>query len=539
MNDRPIHPSASRWLRVWGMVLVLLFGAEAWATTREVRVGVYNNEPKVFLGTDGQPSGIFGDLLVEIADREGWVIKPVVCEWQACLDALVAGGIDLMPDVAYTEERKRLFDFHQVPALHSWSQLYAMPGSKWESVLDLAGLRVAVLEGSVQERYLRSMLEGFGVTVQWRTSQSLERVFDMVATGEADVAVANHRYGNRHAPNFRLEPTPIMFQPSRLFWVVAKGQNSDLLSALDRHQGDWKGDKESVYYEVLDRWADVPSGGIVTRQLLWGMAAAVVLLAASTLAAWVFRRQVREQTQAVRASEQRLNAILDSVEGYIYIKDTAYRYTYANQKVCDLVGRPLETVLGQTDEAIFDPETAARLRENDRRVIEGGERISLEESNTTTAGTEPRTFLSVKLPLRDAMGRIYALCGISTDLTDHKRAEAEIHRLAFYDPLTGLPNRRLLIDRLQLSLATHTRNGHDGALLFIDLDDFKTLNDTLGHDMGDQLLQQVAQRLREQMREGDTLARLGGDEFVVMLSGLSPQREHAAGQAEKVATKLR
>lgn len=539
MSDRPPHPSASRWLRILGVVFVVLCGVEAWAAAREVRLGVYSNEPKVFVGADGQPSGIFGDLLSEIAAREGWVIRPVVCEWQACLDALAAGGIDLMPDVAYSEERTRHFDFHQIPALHSWSQLYALPGAKWESVLDLAGLRVAVLEGSVQERFFRTMLEGFGVAVQWRTVPSLDRVFELVADGEADVAVANHRYGNRHAPTFRLEPTPIMFQPSRLFWVVARGHNSDLLEAVDRHLVAWKTDKDSVYYEILDRWADVPSRGAITRQLLWGMVGVVLLLSASTLAAWVFRRQVREQTRQLRASEQRLNTILDSVEGYIYIKDPSYRYTYANQKVCDLVGRPLEAVLGQTDEAIFDTQTATRLRENDRRVIERGERISVEETNAVAKDSEPRTFLSVKLPLRDATGRVYALCGISTDLTDHKRAQDEIHRLAFYDPLTGLPNRRLLIDRLQLSLAAHARSGQDGALLFIDLDDFKTLNDTLGHDTGDQLLQQVAQRLREQMREGDTLARLGGDEFVVMLSGLGPLREDAARQAEKVATKLR
>jgi len=115
------------------------------------------------------------------------------------------------------------------------------------------------------------------------------------------------------------------------------------------------------------------------------------------------------------------------------------------------------------------------------------------------------------------------------DITLSKAAVNEIKRLAYYDPLTGLPNRQLLWDRLKSALASSHRNGRKGALLFIDMDNFKTLNDTFGHDMGDLLLQQVAQRLEFCIREGDTVARLGGDEFVVMLEDLSEQALEAGG----------
>ena len=123
-------------------------------------------------------------------------------------------------------------------------------------------------------------------------------------------------------------------------------------------------------------------------------------------------------------------------------------------------------------------------------------------------------------------------------ITQRKRAEEEIKNLAFYDPLTQLPNRRLLMDRLKQALASSVRSGQEGALLFIDLDNFKTLNDTLGHDIGDLLLQQVAQRLESCVREGDTVARLGGDEFVVMLEDLSEHDLDAAAQAETVGEKI-
>jgi diguanylate cyclase (GGDEF)-like protein len=119
-----------------------------------------------------------------------------------------------------------------------------------------------------------------------------------------------------------------------------------------------------------------------------------------------------------------------------------------------------------------------------------------------------------------------------------KKTEERIQQLAFFDQLTGLPNRILLLDRLKQAMAASQRSGTLGAVLFIDLDNFKTLNDTLGHDMGDLLLRQVAQRLSACVRAGDTVARLGGDEFVVMLTGLSTIEASAAAQVEHVGNKI-
>jgi len=125
-----------------------------------------------------------------------------------------------------------------------------------------------------------------------------------------------------------------------------------------------------------------------------------------------------------------------------------------------------------------------------------------------------------------------------SDITQRKQADEEIRHLAFYDKLTGLPNRQLLLNRLQHSLASSARSGKEGALMFIDLDNFKTINDTLGHGMGDLMLQQVAQRLTSCMREGDTVSRVGGDEFVVLLEDLSEQAHMAAEQTRVVGEKI-
>ena len=136
-------------------------------------------------------------------------------------------------------------------------------------------------------------------------------------------------------------------------------------------------------------------------------------------------------------------------------------------------------------------------------------------------------------------GQVSHFVSTLTDITQRKEDEEKIRQLAYYDPLTLLPNRRLLMDRLQRALVTSRRTQHQGAVMFIDLDNFKLVNDSLGHDKGDLLLHEMAQRLSAAVRDGDTVARLGGDEFVVVLENLNTQVRKAARQAEGVAEKMR
>lgn len=140
--------------------------------------------------------------------------------------------------------------------------------------------------------------------------------------------------------------------------------------------------------------------------------------------------------------------------------------------------------------------------------------------------------------VKDEKGRTVNYVGTHVDITQQKNAQCEIERLAFYDSLTELPNRRLLLERLKHGLSASKRNLLWGAVMFIDMDNFKTLNDTLGHDMGDELLRQVARRLISCVRECDTVARLGGDEFVVMLENLDENLKGAMVQVEIVAKKI-
>ncbi|HZW24900.1 MAG TPA: EAL domain-containing protein [Gallionella sp.] len=158
-------------------------------------------------------------------------------------------------------------------------------------------------------------------------------------------------------------------------------------------------------------------------------------------------------------------------------------------------------------------------------------------------GDEPPVLPKIE-QMRNANGAEFrtmaqAVLDFRAALVERKQAETQIYQLAFFDPLTHLPNRRLLVDRLQQALALSARSGRHGALLFLDLDNFKAINDTKGHDVGDLLLVEVGKRIESCIREGDTVARTGGDEFVVLVESLKPWVADAAAQAELVAGNIR
>ena len=347
----------------------------------------------------------------------------------------------------------------------------------------------------------------------------------------------------------------------------------------------------------------------------------------------------------VAANEAKLSTILDNVDAYIFLKDADGKYLFANKKVLDLWGVSMDEVVGYTDDKFFDAESVALIKKNDKQIFETGQTFREEESATNLHDGSVATYRTTKLPLRRDDGSIYALCGISvdiseikriehalreseqrfkvagkaaydliyewevatdnlrwfgdidrilgykqgeisheidnwlalihpddqpklagaveqhrnsiqpinyeyrirhkdgnyrywsdhalplldenrkpykwigvcTDITTQKRQQHELEFSAYHDRLTGLPNRLLLSDRLRQAMYQETRRGQSLAVVYIDLDGFKEINDTHGHEMGDHLLVAIAKRFQRVLREGDTVARLGGDEFVAVL----------------------
>jgi diguanylate cyclase (GGDEF)-like protein/PAS domain S-box-containing protein len=251
-------------------------------------------------------------------------------------------------------------------------------------------------------------------------------------------------------------------------------------------------------------------------------------------------RDITERKQAehlLRDSELRMRAVIQAIPDLVWLKDTEGVYLTCNARFEQFFGALEGAIVGKTDYDFVDKDLADFFRKNDQAAMDKGSPSSNEEWVTFASDGHRELLDTTKTPVRNAKDEIIGVLGIGHDMTARHAAANEIEHLAFYDSLTDLPNRRLMLDRLRQALINNARHGRYGALMMIDLDNFKLLNDTMGHAMGDQLLVSVAERLRGNTREGDTVARMGGDEFVVILEGLEGH-ESAAIQAEQVAAKI-
>ena len=257
--------------------------------------------------------------------------------------------------------------------------------------------------------------------------------------------------------------------------------------------------------------------------------------------AFVLDISARKRSEdATRASNELLQSVLEHAPIRVFWKDADLRYRGCNSAFAHDAGLDSpDEVLGKDDFALCWKEQAEHYRTVDLQVMESGKpRLAFEEFQTTPTGALIWLRTS-KVPMYDSTGKVTGILGIYDDITRQKQDEAQIRQLAFYDPLTQLPNRRLLADRMQQASSASLRSGRYGALMLLDLDQFKTLNDTEGHSVGDQMLAETAQRLQESVRDGDTVARLGGDEFVVLLEALSTNLNEASIKAEMIAEKIR
>ena len=244
-------------------------------------------------------------------------------------------------------------------------------------------------------------------------------------------------------------------------------------------------------------------------------------------------RLASSMTKELRESEEKFRAIADCTVNWEIWWSPEGKPRWINSAVEQYIGYTVEECMAMDNFActVIYPGDISRVAPAFRMAQHGSRGDNLEFR--CVRKDRSLMWLSASwVPITDSKGEFIGFRTSGRDITERKIADERIKELAFFDALTGLPNRTLLLDNLKQAIATSARHNTSGALLFIDLDHFKTLNDTLGHDKGDLLLQEVARRLAASLPAGDTVARVGGDEFVVVVGNLSAERNEAARQTE-------
>jgi diguanylate cyclase (GGDEF)-like protein/PAS domain S-box-containing protein len=254
---------------------------------------------------------------------------------------------------------------------------------------------------------------------------------------------------------------------------------------------------------------------------------------------------IEQQKDLLSKSEAKYRFLAENVSDVIWVMNLSKeRWEYVSPSVNKLLGYSVEEFMAQSrlqTVALGSRERLSKsLEERSIHYLEsGGEDIAYSDEIEQVRKDGSKVWIEITTHIARNEKNELVVIGVSRDISERKNAEEQIRNLAFYDPLTQLPNRRLLLDRFGVTIAACRRSQRYSALMFIDLDNFKPLNDEHGHDVGDLLLIEVAHRITACVREMDTVSRFGGDEFVVMLHELSKERDVSTRRASEIAEKIR
>lgn len=455
-----------------------------------LRVGYYDNPPKIFRNDMGEPDGFWPALVNELARSNGWRVSWEFGDWEALTARLADGTIDMLPDMAFTKARARRFTFNREVVLVSWSRVYVRSGIDAQTLPDLAGLRVAVLRDSVNytgEDGIANLLGRFQTPVQFIELDSYEAVFAALAAGTADAGVTNKDFGARYEARYGVRRTPIIFSPASLHFAFAPGRpgNQRLVEDIDRALGSMKHNNMSPYYLMMDQYLGVhpSSQPRVPDWLMPAVAGGSVMLVLLLFGSLGLKMQMRRRNHALSSLMQdrqdaealaeknalQLKAFFENSPTAASITNTLGQLQMANEHFVALAGRSQERLVGKTLSDVLSPDDARMLDSHQQAVIRARRPLQFEER--LHVGDEERLYLSTRFPLRDGRGQIFGLGAVSLDVTDQHITE---HLLAIQvDVLEALSQQdaslEQVLQRLLDSASTHF--AETGLVLVCHVDD--------------------------------------------------------------------
>ncbi len=273
-----------------------------------VRVGTYENQPKIFTDDKGTASGFWPDIIEYIASQEGWKIEYIHGTWAECLKRLENNEIDIMPDVAYSEERNKTYAFSHEIVYTSWSNVYTQKGTNIQSIIDLKGKNIAVLKGSVNVEGpdgIKKLVKLFDINCTFTEVDSYTRVFELVESGAVDAGVTSKDFGNQNENSFNVVGTAIIFQPASLYCAFPKDSSLTpyLIERIDHHIKILKENNNSIYYQLLEKWFAVKptEKSVIPGWVIWALIGIGGLVFLLVVGAFILRSQIRSRTQALTA----------------------------------------------------------------------------------------------------------------------------------------------------------------------------------------------------------------------------------------------
>jgi len=486
-----------------------------------IKVGVFDNRPIVFQEAPGQYAGLSIDVLESIAKQEDLKLQYIHGSWKTVLSYLETGEIDLLVGIAHTTERTKIFDYTNETLINNWGVVYRNPSISISSLADLQGKRVALMTRSIHARVFKQLMNKFQFKFEAVEVPTYLSALQAAEQGEADAAVINRVISLLNASKHDIIETSIIFNPVEVRFAAPKGKHKKLLSTIDRYIFAQKQDINSPYHKSLNKWLSPNHRTKIPDWVTYATGVAILILIILGISNYLIRRQVATRTAELSESELRFRQLTEAINEVFWIGSPDWQQIYYVSPAYEVLWGHKRESLYANPSLWFDsvhPDDKKKVSSEIKKKASGDLKDpAFSEYRIITTTGETHWILARAYPIHDEQGKVTRIAGIAEDITSRKKYDEKINFMAHHDPLTQLKNRYAFEKELVCLMREKKNNGSQHALLYIDLDQFKIVNDTCGHTAGDKMLAKLANLLHITVGTNGIIARLGGDEFGVIL----------------------
>lgn len=497
--------------------LIFTPAEQSWLQAHPViRVGIDRDfAPYEWIDAKNNYVGLSADYIALVAQRLGVKLEIIKNKsWAEIIEMAQRGELDMLSNANKTPERERYLIFTE-PYLNTPIIIISDNNNGFIGTLDhLAGKQVTL----EKDYFIQELLMHDHPEIRLVPAQNVHEALSMVSSGEVDAYIGDAASANYAVKREGMLNLNFSGDTHYKSWhrMAATKANPELASLLAKALADIP---EAEKQAIQNRWMSLKyEPGVKTRTVLFYAAGALLLFIIIAVWNMRLRREISKRKQIEEGQRMAASVFANTQEG-ILITDAQRNIIDMNPAFGNITGYSRDEVLGKKPSLLKSGLHDVRFYELMWQTINRQGYWRGEVWNRKKGGEIFAEWLTISA-VEDKLGKITHYIGTSSDITQLKEQERKLELIAHYDPLTGVPNRFLLADRMRLAFAQTKRDNCLMAVGYLDLDGFKPVNDRLGHEAGDQLLIEIAQRIKNALREGDTIARLGGDEFVFLLLGL-------------------